>query len=318
MRFGLIAWALLIGWCGTPASAQVLFVTNYNNGQILQFDAATGAPLASPPQFNFGGGNADGMHFDAMGRLHVATTDTGGTARIRRFNADFSGPTTLASTTGPTFLDQASNGSFIYQASFDRIYRSSVDGSGFAEFYNPGHATDGVRIGPDGHLYVVNAGNGHITRYNLSTNTPEPFLSGSVIAGLASQMEFGPDGRVYISRTVAGEARIYRYSLNVPGNLASGLNAASEQLFGSMLGGTATGIRFGPDQLLYANNFGSSSVWRSSPVDAPVPSMSLFIASGVGGLDGPGSLIIAVPEPTSLALTGLVGVGLLRCRRRRD
>lgn len=317
-RIFLLAIVWLVGCLSNPWLQADLFVSGYNSGRIYRYDAVTGAPLVAPGTFDFGGGNADGMSFDALGRLHVATTDTGGVGRIRRFSNDFSTVTTISTVSGASFLDQTSNGSHIFQATFSQIYRANLDGSGIAPFISPTHGTDGIRIGPSGFLYVVNADSGLIDRYNPTTGSlVTPFLGSTGVVGIGSQMEFGPDGRVYVSRTIGGEARIYRYSRFNPSDVNSLLDPSTEELFGSLGSGLATGIRFGPDGRLYANNYGSNSVWRSN-ADLSITGMSVFIASGVGGLDGPGSLIFSpIPEPTGFGLaTALVGLFGLRRRRR--
>jgi sugar lactone lactonase YvrE len=306
----LATCALAFVGAAAPASSPVIFVSSFDNGRVHQYDLATGSVLAVPASFNFGGGSADGMHVDALGRLHVATTD-GGVSRIRRFNADFSGPTTISAVSGVTFLDQTTNGSFIYQATFSGIYRANADGSGLAPFITPSYGTDGVRIGPDGLLYVVNTGSGTIDRFDAVTGAPAgAFLGSSSFSGQASQLDFGPDGRVYVSRTIGGVGHILRYSRFNPLDPTSPLDPSSEQVFGTIGGGLATGIRFGPDGRLYANNYGAGNVWRSGTDLSITGTMSVFIPAGLGGLGGPGSVQfypVAVPEPAAVLLVAAGG-----------
>lgn len=295
-----------------------LYITNYNTGRILRFNSQTGVPLASPTNFDFGGGSADGMSFDILGRLHVATTDSNGVSRIRRFSFDLSGITTISEVSGVNFLDQTQNSTHLFQATFNEIYRANIDGTNFTPLITPGYGTDGIRIGPSGNLYVVNATSGLIDRYDPTTGTLlANFLGSTQVVGIGSQMEFGPDNRVYVSRTIDSEGRVYRYSRIDPNDVNSLLDPNSEELFGSLGGGLATGIRFGPDGRLYANNYGDNSVWRSG-VDLSQTGMSVFISSGLGGLDGPGSIIFAaIPEPASfIILLGVIALGGISRRNR--
>lgn len=168
-----------------------------------------------------------------------------------------------------------------------------------------------MRVGPDGRLYVVDSSDGQIFAYDFSTSIWSPFLSAPLTAGIASQREFYGDN-VFVSRTIGTEARVYRYSLWTPGDYSLGLNPASETLIGSMGAGTATGIRIGPDDRLYANNFNSGEVWRST-----VGITSWETSPYVTGLSEPASIYFAlIPEPLSGGILGLMLVVWAFWRRR--
>ncbi|HMO36391.1 MAG TPA: PEP-CTERM sorting domain-containing protein [Gemmatales bacterium] len=278
----LLSLFVLVMWL-PGLFAQILFVSSYNGGQILRYDIS-----GTTPVFNY---------------------STSSAARQGRTNLDFSGGfTQLSSTNGIFYLDLTRNSTHLFSGLFGQgIYRSNLDGSSPSLLINTSFDTDGVRIGPDGFLYVVNSSNGQVLRYNpASPGSPTTFITSSV-TGIASQMEFGPDGRVYVSRTIAGQPAIYRYTPVDPLDLS--LGTTGEQLFSNFgsSGSTATGIRFGPDGRLYANDFNNSSVWRSD-ASLSLNSMQSYISSGANGLNAPGSLyIVAVPEPATLILFGIIG-----------
>lgn len=300
---------------GAAVGQVLLFVSEYDTGNLRAFDPGTGTPITLPPGYTPVAGSsvgADGMVTDASGRLYV--NRDGGV--IHRRSADgltFSAFTTISGS--PTLLDLTRNATHLFAASFGTptIYRVSlVDGSWSALSGPTGFDTsDGVRIGPDGRLYAVDSSDGEIYAYDLTTSTWSTFLTVPPTAGIASQMEFSGD-HVYVSRTIGGEGRIYRYSLAVSGNYGAGLDPLSETLIGSIGTTTATGIRIGPDGRLYANAFNNGEVWRS---DAGITTMGA--SPWVTGLSSPASLYFAaIPEPATAGLLALGGLMALRRRRR--
>lgn len=300
MRFYLflVIVAALLG-LGPAASANRLFVSEYGTGNVRAFDPASGVSNALPAHYTPVGGNtsgADGMVTDAQGRLYVNRGD----GTIFRRSLDGASFSMFADLGVEFLLDLTRNDTHLFAAQFGEnvIHRIALADATTSTLAGPPGSDrfDGVRIGPDGRLYAVDSSNGAIYAHDLTNATWSTFLTAH-LAGDASQLAFGPDGRVFLSRTIGGQARIYAYQLNTPGDYASGLNAGSATLIGSFGSTTATGIRIGPDNRLYANAFGAGQVWRSN---AGITAMEG--APFLSGLNEPGSLFFETGENTPLTL----------------
>lgn len=303
------------------AQPGTMIVTSYNNGLILRYDVSGPTPVflgsTSLPGFN-----VDGMAFDDLDRLLV-NNSSGSVGRIGRYSTDFSTYTTLNTASGVSFLDLDRNATHLFYGVFSgpgsgSVWRSNLDGTGLASFITTTYSTDGVRIGPGGFLYVVNSEDGSVRRYDPSTGAFLGNFITSGFSGIGSQLEFGPGNRVYVSRTIGGVATILRYDYD-PLNLAAG--ASGEAVLGTLGSGTATGLRFGPDGRLYANNFGDDSVWRTTD---PVTGLTMtatfteYVLSGSNSLWGPGSIqFVPIPEPTTITLLAAGTLAAWSYRRRK-
>ena len=315
----LVCWVGFVWFVFSRGDGQVLlFVSEYSTGNIRGYDfsGSSGVEVSLPPGYTPVGGStagADGMVVAADGRMYV-NRDGGGIYRRSADGQSFALFTTIAGS--PTLLDLAANSTHLFSTSFGTnvIYQTDLTTGTYSSIVGPVGSVrfDGVRIGPDGRLYVVDSSNGNIFAYDLASSIWSTFLISS-LPGDASQMEFAGDD-VYVSRTVGGEARIYRYTLNVSGNYALGLNPWSETLIGSLGMGSATGIRIGPDGRLYANNFNTGEIWRSN-----VGITAMEATAYISGLSYPGSIYFSVIPEVSRGWFGLlvlVGVVVKRlCSR---
>jgi len=294
--------------------AQVLFVSEYDTGNLRGFDYVTGNPVSLPAGYSPVAGSssgADGMTLGSDGRLYVSRAN----GTISRRSSEGTSFSTFATLAGVDFLlDLTRNSTHLFAAryNFTTIYSVAFSDASVTDISGPLGAVrfDGVRVGPDSRLYAVDSSNGNIFAYDFSTTSWSIFLS-NPLAGDASQMEFGVDGRVFLSRTIGGEARIYSFTLNTPGDYASGLNPSSDVLVGSFGNSSATGIRIGPDDRLYANAFSAGEVWRSN-----VGITSMEASAFLTGLSQPGSIIFAaIPEPTAFGLI-VLGIGVIFLRNK--
>ena len=276
------------------AGQPVMLVSEYGSGNVLGFDPVSGAgvplPAAFQPVAGVSGG-ADGMVIDDAGHLHVNRED----GRIFRSDAKGQSFSLFASLPGAGdgffLLDLASNDSHLFATRFatTELYRVALADASVTLIPGPAAASrfDGVRLGPDGRIYVVDASDGRIFAWNPADPGWSAFLADGGPIEAASQLEFGPDGRVFVSQTVNNHPRIVAYQLFAPEDWAGGLDPASMQLIGNYAAASAaTGIRIGPDGRLYANAFNAGEVWRSDPgITAMEP------AAFVTGLDLPGSIL---------------------------
>ncbi|MBK9139055.1 MAG: PEP-CTERM sorting domain-containing protein [Verrucomicrobia bacterium] len=320
---GLLASVVLvmIGGAASKSLAQTaLLVTEYGTGNLraFSFSGPTGVPLSVPGSWTPIAGSsegADGMVTDPSGRLLINRAD--GVIHRRSLDGTTFDVFTTVTVSQP-LLDVTRTATHLFAAEYgsSTLHQISLGTGSDSALAGPaglGRA-DGVRIGPDGRLYVVDSSDGQIFAYDLASSTWSPFLASTPTSGIASQMEFGPDGRVFVSRTIGSEARVYSFTLNSPGVYSSGLNPSSETLIGGMGPGTATGIRIGPDGRLYANLFDSAgAVWRSN-----VGITALESGPYITGLSYPGSIYFApVPEPVGGGLLALLLGGWSVWRRRR-
>jgi outer membrane protein assembly factor BamB len=303
-------------WVALVQGQVLVHVTDYATGNLSVHDF-NGNPVSTPSSYTPISGSpagADGMFRAQDGRLYISR-DGGAVVRRSTDGLSFSTFTTIPG--NPILLDLTGNSTHLFAARYgtSTIYQINLsDGSNAALSAPTGFNTaDGVRIGPDGRLYAVDSSNGAIFAYDLSTQVWSSFLSAPPTPGIASQMEFWGD-QVFVSRTISGQASIYRYTLSTPGDFLSGLNPDSEALIGAFAASTATGIRIGPDDRLYANAFDLGEVWRST-----VGITAMEAAPFITGLDQPGSIYFAaIPEPNAVWLALAVGlIPLLRKRARR-
>ncbi len=320
-KLGRQAWiAAVLTGLGLQALAQTaLLVTEYGTGNLRAFDfsGASGVALPVPPSWTPIAGSsagADGMVTAPDGRLLINRAD--GTIHRRSLSGTTFDVFTTVTVSQP-LLDVSRTATHLFAAEFgsSTLHQISLASGTDSPLAGPAGlgSADGVRIGPDGRLYVVDSSDGQIFTYDLSTSVWSPFLVAPLTSGIASQMEFSADGRVFLSRTIGSDARVYSYTLNIAGDYSLGLNPASETLVGSLGSGTATGIRIGPDGRLYANNFVSGEVWRSN-----VGVTSWETTPYITGLSYPGSIYFApIPEPLGSGALGLVLAGWVVWRRRR-
>ncbi|HMP72332.1 MAG TPA: hypothetical protein PKE55_03630 [Kiritimatiellia bacterium] len=287
--WGLLGWVVMF-----PSEASRLLVSEYGTGNIRAYDPVTGSPVALPSHYTPVGGNssgADGMVRDGEGRLYVNRGD----GTISRRSLDGASFPVFVDLGVNDLLDLDRNDTHLFAAryGYNVIYQVCLTTTSIVTLTGPAGSVrfDGVRIGPDGRLYVVDSSNGAIYAYDLAATSWSTFL-GAHLAGDASQLEFGSDGRVFLSRTIGGEARIYGYELNTPGDYAGGLDPSSQVLIGAYGSfGAATGIRIGPDNRLYANAFNAGEVWRSN-----VGITGMEPAAFLTGLNDPGSLFFEMDD----------------------
>jgi DNA-binding beta-propeller fold protein YncE len=147
-------------------------------------------------------------------------------------------------------------------------------------------------LGPDGNVYVASAGTNSVIRY-----TPSGQLIGTFVAagsgGLSNPraVAFEPDGNLYVSSVTNNN--ILEYNGSTGAFVSTFVPAGSGGL------NYPAGMVFGQDGNLYVSSTGTESVDRfegplgsapGSPLPAAGQSGATFVASGSGGLAGPGEL----------------------------
>ena len=332
-----------------------MYVTEGSNGgQVLRYDATTGAPAPGPgltgadfiDPFSHGLIGTSGIVFGPDGNLSL----TGNGTKVLRYSPSGAFIDTFVASGGGGGLAFGPDGN---------LY--ATDGSGVHRFFGPNGPTPGAAdpapgqagaifvpdfpnaggltgsqdlvFGPDGNLYVTDHSGHAVYRYNGTTGAfdPAPDQMGATYVSdpnLVSPwgLVFGADGNLYAASF--GFASVLRYQ--GPGGLTPGafINAFVPP-FPSPNGSlqTPTGLRFGPDGNLYVDNDsgGNPSVKRYNGATGAY--IDDFIgASNRDGLGGPLYLtfdpapVNGIPEPGTSLLVGIVltGVALaISCRSRK-
>lgn len=291
--------------CAAPAAARDLLVSSRFSNTIIRYNDATGAlvrTFASGPELQ----NPNGIAYGPDGNLYVGLGDAGA---ILRYNGQ--------------------TGAFI-----DTFVPAGLGGLA---------SVRDIAFGPDGNLYADSGTTKQVLRYSGSTGA---FLGIAAAGGGLNGpvgLTFGPDGSMYVGGALSN--RIYRFSpagtllrTYSPGTLSNATGVAiglDGMLYASMsvsnvvarfnpdtgalLGtfGAGTGLNtaiystIAPGGDLLVGSFGDDSVRRFDPVTGA--SHGVFIAPGLGGLDGTHDMVfMPVPGPTvagfGAALLSLVGM----------
>lgn len=302
----------LVSMCGASvcdARARDFLVSSRFSNLIIRYsDAGTlvGTFAAGPELLN-----PNGIAFGPDGNLYVGLGDVGS---ILRYNGQ--------------------TGSFM-----DTFVPSGLGGLA---------SVRDIAFGPDGNLYADSGTTKQVLRYN---GTSGAFLgvaaSGGGLNGPVG-LTFGLDGSMYIGGALSN--RIYRFSPSGtllrtynPGSLsnATGVTIGGDGMLYAAMSNSNVVARFNPDTGallgtfgagsglntpiysliapggdLLVGSFGEDSVRRFDPVTGI--SLGVFIASGLGGLDGTHDIVfMPVPGPTVLGFGAVLGGRLLGRPRRR-
>jgi sugar lactone lactonase YvrE len=139
-----------------------------------------------------------------------------------------------------------------------------------------------VAAGPDGNVYVSDAGTGQILRYNAQTGQPVA-QNGGVFAQLATaapaQLAFGPNGNLYVSEFFGTNVEVYSPSGTRLADAATGLTSAGGLTFASN------------GDLLVGDGFVMAQGQSAQIVRVHNGVKSTFGQSGLGYLAAPTSLL---------------------------
>jgi hypothetical protein len=308
---------------GARAAFGQLLVSDYVTNEVLQYgldgtfqkqligpqNPLSKSDLLSPSAMALGNGND----------LFVASKDTGEVLRYNRQTGEFLN--VFASgiyAPGGLLFDSAHNTLFVseYGTYSDGNLIDRFDGSTRASLgsFSGGAAASGLSgmaMGSDGLLYASSFYNGNILRFNPTTGDSAIFANGSAVGlggtnalvfdktgnldavGLMSSnvYQFGSDGTPIRELIPAGNGLVWPCSMlmSPDGNL----------LVSNMGDGTSIG---------YIGEYNINTGAAINP----------FFIAGAGGLYEPSSmLIMPTPEPSTLAMLLMAGIGCLAWRVRR-
>lgn len=333
---GLLTTVLLISNQSLQA-AGTLFVSDTTNGPtdfVHAFDAVTGAPqgpdisLISPT----------GLAIGSNGNLFVANTNPGFNgnsvfqydatthAQVGGAVVTYNGQNDGHDVIIPQGMHFAPNGN-LYIADVGTqplIQQSSV------HIYDPAGNSLGVLVSEQlispmdltfdtsGNLYVP-SGNADVLRSAGGTGALTEFVQQQA-GGLVNpiSLAFAPSGELYVLDSGSNFPAIRRYDAN---GASDGTNVGDSTLVsfsGSLFAFFPNDIVFGPDGKLYVSG--------QDTFQNPAGEILRFLADGtpdgvfISGLSNPTYMafdVTAVPEPSTIVLLSLGGLGMFVIRRRR-
>jgi sugar lactone lactonase YvrE len=169
---------------------------------------------------------------------------------------------------------------------YNRVLSLSPSGDEFPNGIAHGSAgltlPTAVAVGPDGNVYVSDAGTGRILRYNAQTGQPVA-QNGGVFAQLTTaapaQLLFGPNGNLYVSEFFGTNVEVYNESGTRLADAVTGLTSAGGLAF------AANG------DLLVGDGFVMAAGQSAQIVQVHNGTKSTFGQSGLGYLAAPTSLL---------------------------
>ena len=176
---------------------------------------------------------------------------------------------------------------------------------------------EGVTRGPDGNIYVADAGGNDVLKFDGTTGAFMGTFVAAGSGGLAGSrgVAFGPDGNLYV--TSFNTNQVFRYN---------GTTGAFMGLFASGTGACSglslpRDLTFGPNGNLFVGSYGSGDIFEYSGSTGAC--VTDFVPSGTGGLGGPTFLVFGeggtttpVPEPPSITLVACALAGLAALKRK--
>jgi hypothetical protein len=306
MFLGLVVSLLSI----CQASASTLLASSYTTGNVLKFDATTGAyqgefiaaassgGLAQPQGFTFG--NDGKFYISSFGTSQIKRYDANTGTFIDNFASTPSGSRGLA-------FDDTGKLYSAYGSSVTRFDASGTIDAGFTHTF--GATATGVLQGADDNIYVSWGSNsilGGVAQYNVATSTWNDTWRTGGITGQAWYMAMDASGTLYLG--ASGANSIYRDN----GSTWVPFTATTTDL------DRPRGLTFDPAGDLLVGGFGGVSRSNILKFDGSTGTYNGVFATG-GGLDQPFYLGIApVPAPAAIWLLGtaLAGLGVIGRRKQ--
>jgi hypothetical protein len=336
-----VVLALIAGVHSAPAAE--LLVADRATNRVLAFDPVTGAFLRT--LISNGLDEPTDLAFGPGGHLYVANrgADLSGNYTIGVFNpvdgSPVGGGVFLTTTSEPGGLLSYNNELIVaelnnFAGQFLRRYDAAGSAVGSPVDAGPqGHS--GMAIGPDGNLYATDLlidGNfsGAVESFDPSNNfaslgqfasRPVGTFGATSLRGAAG-LTFGADGNLYVAGL---------FSQNLIKFSVSGGAVTNSEVFGGSIA-YPNEVIVGPDGNFLVTSLGNDNpsdpiygkflfpgaIYRLDPLTGATVGGAPFITNGAS-FQPTAILLSPVPEPSSLALAAIGGLGFLlrRSRRRR-
>jgi outer membrane protein assembly factor BamB len=306
---GLVALLALMA-CAPAMAAQKLLVASWRKDCIFAYDPITGAPLGTfIPAGSGGTYQPDEMVVGPDGDVYISPysfQNAAGGNRIYHYRGDtgaFVGTMTAAQLSGPRGLAFGSDGKlYVSSADTNSILKFDPGTGAFLGVFATASTPIGLAFGPDGNLYVANAGvPGSIQRIDGATGASLGTFTSSLLDN-PQALVFGPDHMLYVHSQ-------YNYKILK-------FDAAAGTLAGTFFNGAypynpSAGMVWGPDGKLYTGNLtngaANDGVWRFNSGGG----LDTYFIGGDGNFSATGVAFTAVPEPTTLVLSCIVGTLLV-------
>lgn len=314
MRY--LSWTIMLLIAGhvsaVSAEAGVLLVSDIYSNTVDRFDATTGAFIDHLVTSGSGGlQTPEDLFINSAGELLVASSSNN---RILKYDPD-TGAFLGEFTSGIQWpVDMLLHGSELLVTSHTTATVQRVDpltgallGTFVSSFPGSGF-THGIAFGPDGDLFYVDHRGNAVGRFDGTTGAFESIFIGNHLNG-PTQLAFGPDRNLYVANYFSGSVSRFDGLTGdfIDNFVPSGSGGLAE----------AQDIVFRDDGRMYVT--GTGGVRR---YDATTGAFVDHFASG-GGIRRGGFMLFVpdvspVPEPTSLAIWGLGGLGAAVIARGRQ
>jgi sugar lactone lactonase YvrE len=305
-------------WAG-PVTLFVGDADTNNNGLIHRFDATTGAAILP----DIAQDSVTGLAIGPGGDLFAASINQAQVYRYNSMTGALSGPNPFVAYGGIIPANDVHGPEGMAFAPNGNLYIADVTDSNVHEFDTAGNSVTTLGADPSaffsqptdvafdasGDLYVVNPSSADVLKSIGGTQQFTEFVS-PLSGGLTipQALTFGPDGKLYVldASNNTGPA-IRRYT-------AAGADDGTFISYATTLF-QPNDIAFGPDGKLYVSGIdlglAVGQVLRYSASGAPDV---VFVGAG---LNYPTFMAFSVPEPASIALLAMAGIGLLFTVRRK-
>ncbi|MFN0011637.1 MAG: hypothetical protein ACKVS8_08345 [Phycisphaerales bacterium] len=313
----MVGWrgglALVVGVAavgGRAAHGQDLLVSSRFSNTIIRYNGQTGAlvgTFASGPQLR----NPNGIAYGPDGNLYVGLGDAGSILRYNGQTGAFMNTFVAAGSGGLASVRDIAFGPdgnlYANSGGSNRVLKFNGSTGAFvsvaAQLAGAVTGPVGLTLGADGSVFVGAATSNRAYRFGPGNAFLRSYHPGTL--SNTTGVALGADGMLYVAMSVS--------------NVIARFNPTTGLLLGTFGAGSGLNIPIymtvAPGGDLLVGSFATDNVLRFDPVTGT--SRGVFIAAGLGGLDGTHDLVfMPVPGPGALAACVPAAIVCLARRRR--